>query len=150
MSDDAKVGITPDALTGWRVTIPCDCSNGPGACSAEILARQLDRDWFKANPDRRHRIRRAIAGELSGVTDAEHVVVRQDFPGTRVRWPFLALRPSPVGEASEEFSERIFEQLVEQGLPPGAARIAPHSLRFDGFAIESLQGPSRRGDTRES
>jgi len=95
------------------IEIPCYSPSAPGASDAEVLARKLDRLWFQANPDRHHRIRRAIDGELPEATAADYVVIRQVRPGVRIRWAFLPDKPLPAGEAPEDVAEALFDTIVE-------------------------------------
>jgi hypothetical protein len=81
------------------------------------LASEADRLWFRARPDRSHRLRQALVGENPGVTAEHLVVVRQSFRGLRFRWAFLCEKPLPPGDAPEWMARAFFERLVrERGL----------------------------------
>ena len=116
---------------------PC-FSKALRAPDTESLASILDRDWFKANRTRRHRIRSAIPGELPGVTDAHCVAVRHVTHGIRIRLPFLADRRLPCREETEEFAARVFERLGEdirsRGFQPNATQSSPLD-RLQGEAL---------------
>jgi hypothetical protein len=110
--------------------------NGHRPAVAE-LASKADRLWFKAHPDRSHRLRQALAGERPGVTAEHLVVVRQSFRGLRLRWPFLYGMPLPPGDAPEWVARDFFERLVrERGLDVrgfeqaiGASSVVMEALR---------------------
>jgi hypothetical protein len=82
----------------------------PGGCRAWEFAAELDKEWFKVNPHRSHRIRCAVADELPGVVSGDYVVVRQLWRGLRLRWPFVADKPLPTGEAPEHVAEAVFNR----------------------------------------
>jgi hypothetical protein len=52
----------------------------PASTTAD-LAQILDKEWFRSHPHRSHRLRRAIPGELPGVSAESHIIVRQAAPG---------------------------------------------------------------------
>ena len=82
------------------------------------LASEADRLWFKAHPDRSHRLRPALVGECPGVTAEHLIVVCQVVPGLRFRRPLRCWTPLPPGEAPEWFARGIFERCArENGLP---------------------------------
>ena len=93
------------------IEIPCS-SSAPGAPDAAVLASDLDRRWFRANPDRHHRIRHAIAGELPDARASDCVVIRQ-VRGCRVRLAFHYDIPLPAGEAPEYIAAGMFERVVD-------------------------------------
>lgn len=74
------------------------------------LASKADRLWFKAHPERRHRLRQALAGELPGVTAERQVIVRQILPLLRVRCVLPQDVPLPVGDAPESVARALFER----------------------------------------
>jgi len=78
------------------------------------LASEADRLWFKAHPNRSHRLRQALVGEGPGVTAEHLVVVRQSFRGLRFRWPFRCRMPLPPGDAPESTARDFFEGLVRE------------------------------------
>jgi hypothetical protein len=78
------------------------------------LAKEADRLWFNAHPERRHRLRQALAGELPGVTADKLMVVRQCFRGLRLRWPFMYPGSLPPGEAPEWFAKKVFETIAHE------------------------------------
>jgi hypothetical protein len=73
------------------------------------LTSAADTRWFKAHPDRKYRIRQALAGELPGVTADHMVAVRQDFPGVRFRAAFRCSSPLPPGDAPEWYARQCWE-----------------------------------------
>jgi len=85
----------------------------PGGCQAWEFAADLDKEWYKVNPHRSYRIRCAIVGELPGVVSGDYVVVRQLCPGLRIRWPFVAEKPLPIGEAPEHVAETLFNRFYQ-------------------------------------
>lgn len=78
---------------------------------ALYLAKTLDKEWFSLNPHRSHRLRRAIVGEMPGVTPETYVVIRQLEPGFRHYVPFKALVPLPEVEAPEPVAHAFFDVL---------------------------------------
>ncbi len=81
------------------------------ACEAASAA---DRAWFKANPDRSHRIRRAFFGETPQHPDLlGFVVVRQVALGVRVRALYLRQPPSPPHEATEDEAASLFRKIMD-------------------------------------
>jgi hypothetical protein len=84
----------------------------PSDCPAWELAADLDKEWFKANPDRSHRIRWAIADELPGATSTHVAVVRQILPGFRIRLLFVPTKPLPPGEGPECIAQALFNRIT--------------------------------------
>lgn len=81
-------------------------------------ASELDRAWFAANPNRRHRIRALITGEVPQTEDAPpgfetFVAVWEIEPGARCRVPFCAARRP---EDTERSAELVF-MAVSAGTP---------------------------------
>src|SRR5262249_31392023 len=78
---------------------------------ARYRAKQLDDDWFRSRPNRSHRIRRAIVGEVLGVTRDTYIILRQLKPGHRQRLTFKAFVPLPEAEAPEHIAHAFFDAL---------------------------------------
>lgn len=74
----------------------------------------LDREWFKANPGRVYRIRRALIGEMPfAPADKTWVITRQIEPGFRLRTSTGA----PVdASASDEVLAEIWEMVAKEPL----------------------------------
>jgi len=99
---------------GLSVTAyPIDQTEQLADQDAHAHALRLDRDWFRAHPNRSHRIRRAIRHEFPLVTADEYIVVRQHCPGCRERRTFSTTAPLPGGDAPEQIAHAIFD-LVEE------------------------------------
>jgi hypothetical protein len=91
-----------------------------------------DREWFKANPSRAHRLRPAINGEWPDPGDPPApgawlaVLVRHVEPGFRVRWPRWFLEDD-VEDADEPWVHALFnvaEREHRLGRPLTADEIA--------------------------
>jgi hypothetical protein len=76
------------------------------------LAQMLDREWFRSHPYRSHRLRRAILGEVPGVTAQSYVVVRQVMPGIRMRCYFKTIGPLPSDEAPEHIAHAMYDLIM--------------------------------------
>jgi hypothetical protein len=98
----------------------------PSDCPAWELASDLDKEWFKANPNRSHRIRPAITDELPDDTSTHVAVVRQIFPGLRIRLLYVPHTPLPPGEGPEWIARALFNRFTR---PPET--FSP-SFRMDG------------------
>lgn len=72
-------------------------------------ASERDREWFARNPERRHRIRPFVPGELPvhAITGEGlwYVAVKSMRPGMRVR---LAIHLAKAPSESEDTAERVF------------------------------------------
>ena len=67
----------------------------PAIVAAAERASELDRVWFLQHPDRAHRVRRLIKGELLGEIASSlpaYVVVKQVAPGLRMKAAFYGTR----------------------------------------------------------
>jgi hypothetical protein len=80
--------------------------------SVAQLASEADRLWFSAHPDRSHRLRQALVGELPGITPKHRVVIRQVNRLLRLRWPLLYDEPLPMGDAPEWVARDMFERVA--------------------------------------
>jgi hypothetical protein len=83
------------------------------ALTAVDLAKQVDRDWFRSHPQRSHRLRRAIPGEIPGGSAETWVVVRQLQPGARRRCSFDATVEFPSDEAPEHIAHAMYDLIAE-------------------------------------
>ena len=103
-------------------------------CDPQMLAQQLDREWFRSHPGRSYRIRPTILGETAGADGAKYVVVRQMSAGVRVRLGFDPLVPQPEGDAPEQVAREIFDTIAKTlGLPTeelsrGLQALQPHTV----------------------
>jgi len=93
-------------------------SIGPGETlvddKAQTAAAKLDKAWFESHPNRSHRIRRAVAGEVPATTATEpYVAVRQVAPGFRLRRFFAMAVPLPEDEAPEHIAHAFYDVLEE-------------------------------------
>ena len=108
------------------------------AFTAVDFAKQVDRDWFRSHPQRSHRLRRAIPGEIPGGSAETWVVVRQLQPGSRKRRPFDALVAFPSDEAPEHIAHAMYDLIVEA---PGGGPILHHELMQRSRAYEVAPDP---------
>jgi hypothetical protein len=116
-------------------------SIGPGETlvdgNAATAAAKLDKAWFESHPNRSHRIRLAVAGEVPGMTAREpYAVVRQVAPGLRYRRFFDTTVPLPEDEAPEHIAHAIYDLVEEHpdGTVPTheiAQRIGTYGLGVD-------------------
>jgi hypothetical protein len=83
----------------------------PSSASSE-LAQMLDKEWFRSHPHRTHRIRRAIPGEMLGVSAGMYIVVRQVAPGLRMRGFVEPNGPLPADEAPEHIAHALFDLVL--------------------------------------
>lgn len=73
-----------------------------------------DRDWFKANPRRSHRMRAAYPGEWPAEQATPFTVVKQDQPGVRRRLGIkITAELLELGEPPEEAVWAIFDLATE-------------------------------------
>jgi hypothetical protein len=80
--------------------------------AAEPAWARADRKFFRRNPRRSHRLRRAFRGEW--VDGSTHTVVRQARPGVRVRLPVSLTEHLPQGEdVPEAAAWAIFDLFIE-------------------------------------
>lgn len=86
------------------------------------IATQGDAVWFEKNPDRRIRIRQAVAMEFAETTRQPPVgmqwfaLVLEAQPGARMRQP-LAL---PIGFGIDDLDDSALFSLFQQAAPAGA------------------------------
>jgi hypothetical protein len=86
---------------------------GAAALTGTDLALELDREWFRSHAYRSHRLRRAIPGEIPGVSAESYIVVRQVAPGVRMRCSFEPTTSLPSGEAPEHIAHALFDLMME-------------------------------------
>ena len=103
------------------------------ALTAVDFAKQVDRDWFRSHPQRSHRLRRAIPGEIPGGSAETWVVVRQLQPGVRKRCSFDAAVEFPSEEAPEHIAHAMYDLIAEA---PGKPLLS-HELfqRSDAYKV---------------
>ena len=70
-----------------------------------------DRRWFRQNPDRNHRVRRALLDEAPDNAGPGWVIVRQVAPGLRMRAVVDLDTDRPVDD--EANARQLFERLLE-------------------------------------
>ena len=107
------------------------------ALTAVDFAKQVDRDWFRSHPQRSHRLRRAIPGEIPGGSAETWVVVRQLQPGVRKRCSFDAAVEFPSDEAPEHIAHAMYDLIAEA---PGRP-ILHHELMQRSRAYEVAPDP---------
>lgn len=125
VSVDVPVRSQEGDVTDQLIAISVSTAT-PGASSAAVLASDLDRRWFQANPDRNHRIRPVIVGETPDAHPGDYVVVHQVRPGRRIRWPFIPHKPPPPGEAPEHIAKAVFDDIVEARGRPERGSLGQH------------------------
>jgi hypothetical protein len=81
--------------------------------NAVTTAAKLDKAWFESHPNRSHRIRHPVNGEMPGMTTEGYVVVRQINPGFRSRQAFTTPVPLPEDEAPEHIAHAIYDLVDE-------------------------------------
>src|SRR6267154_3342372 len=103
------------------------------ALTAVDFAKQVDRDWFRSHPQRSHRLRRAIPGEIPGGSAETWVVVRQLQPGVRKRCSFDAAVEFPSEEAPAHIAHAMYDLIAEA---PGKPLLS-HELfqRSDAYKV---------------
>jgi hypothetical protein len=123
-------------------------SIGPGEtlvdANAVTTATKMDKAWFKSHPNRSHRIRRAVAGEVPGTTATEsYVAVRQVVPGFRYRRFFDTTVPLPEDEAPEHIAHAIYD-LVDKHR---GGTVPPHEIaqRIHSYGLGADIGDSSDG-----
>jgi hypothetical protein len=98
-----EIQARPAATAGQIADFAAACQNLIAATDTPWKAN--DRAWFRQNPKRAHRVRKALPGEFDEGTPAGHVtiaVVQQTTPGARRRGCFhirADLLPAPDDEA---------------------------------------------------
>jgi len=80
---------------------------------AVYLAKTVDRDWFRSHPQRSHKLRRAIPGEIPGGSAETWVVIRHLQPRVRKRCSFDALVAFPSDEAPEQIAHANCDLIAE-------------------------------------
>ena len=81
-------------------------------------ASDNDREWFAANPSRRHRLRAPLPGEHwhwhGDLTRASAVVVRVLAPGIRFRFPCTLMRARETYAADEPGARRLWRANIRE------------------------------------
>ncbi|KQM72227.1 hypothetical protein ASE72_12445 [Sphingomonas sp. Leaf20] len=114
------------AAGGFRVEAREEAKMTGGAQTMQArlieIAKQGDIAWFAANPDRRIRIRQAVAQEFADDIGASPVgmtwfaLVLEAQPGARIRQP-IAL---PIGFAIDDMDDAALFSLFQQAAPADA------------------------------
>jgi hypothetical protein len=95
------------------------------------VATARDAEWFARHAHRRHRVRPALRGEFGPGNDPDvppgcraYVVVRQVFPGMRVRLAFT-MRAEPSGR--EAAARTLFNLIMDADPDPHTVGMRNHA-----------------------